>query len=215
MGCGAVIRNRLKTLLDNFLPEFDVRISRATRIGASPGRVYTSLWNTDFDYWGVTRALYAFRTLPSFPLAPLETWRRFRKEFGRKRFTLEDLLADGFTLLAEQPNEELLLGTVGRFWLARGELNATSPASFRELSPPGTAKAAWNFTVGPSSDGITELRTETRVLCADLPTKRRFVAYWRLIKPFSGLIRNEMLTAVRTTAESIELTNHQSATTRL
>jgi len=197
------------------LPEFDVRICRTTHIGASPGRVYSSLWNTDFDYWGITRALYAFRTLPSLPLAPLETWRRFRKEFGRQRFTLEDMLAEGFTLLGEQPNEELLLGTVGRFWLARGELNATSPTSFREHSPPGTAKAAMNFTVGPSSAGITELRTETRVLCADLPTKRRFIAYWRLIKPFSGLIRNEMLTAVRSAAESIEFPNPQSATTRL
>ena len=211
MKLATAIKNSLKTLLDEFLPEFDVRISRATRIGASPERVYASLRNADFDYWGITRALYALRTLPSFPLAPRETWRRFREELGRQRFTLEDMLADGFTLLGERPDEELLLGTVGRFWLARGELRATSPQSFREPAPPGNAKAAWNFTVGRRADGITELRTETRVLCTDLVSKRRFRAYWRLIKPFSGLIRNEMLTAVRTAAESIQLTYGRSA----
>ena len=153
-GAATVVRNSLKTLLDDYLPDFDVRTSYGIRIAASPERVYEGLWTADFDYWGLTRALYALRTLPSFPLAPRETWRRFR-----------------------------------------------------EPSPPGTAKAAWNFAVGKSSDGITELRTETRVLCADLVTRRRFRAYWTLIRPFSGLIRKEMLAAVRSAAESIQRTN--------
>ncbi len=205
------MRNSSETLLDDYLPEFDVRTSYAIRIAASPERTYASLWTTDFDYWGLTRGLYALRTLPSFPLAPRETWRRFREVLRRQRFTLEDMLTGGFTLLGERPREELVLGTVGRFWLARGELFATSPASFREPSPPGTAKAAWNFAVGKGSDGITELRTETRVLCADLVTKRRFRAYWTLIRPFSGLIRKEMLAAVRSAAESIQRTNRRSA----
>jgi len=104
--------------------------------------------------------------------------------------------------LGERPGEELVLGTVGRFWRARGELCATSPARFREPAPPGTAKAAWNFVVDRRSDGATELRTETRVLCADVATRRRFRAYWTLIKPFSGLIRCEMLAAVRSAAET-------------
>jgi hypothetical protein len=65
-----------------------------------------------------------------------------------------------------------------------------------------TAKAAWNFEVGLRADGATELRTETRVLCADVATRRRFRADWMLIRPFSGLIRQEMLAAVRSAAES-------------
>ena len=48
-------------LLDDYLAEFDVRASYATRIDASPARVYASLWTANFDYWGVTRALYAVR----------------------------------------------------------------------------------------------------------------------------------------------------------
>src|SRR5712692_4099350 len=151
---------------------------------------------------GVTRALYAVRTLPSFPARPRETWRRFCDELLRKCFTLDGMLSEGFALLEERPGEELVLGTVGRFWRARGELCATSPDRFRAPAPSGTAKAAWNFEVGMRADGATELRTETRVLCADAATRRRFRAYWMVIRPFSGLIRQEMLAAVRSAAES-------------
>ena len=119
------------------------------RIAASPARVYARLWTANFDHWGVTRALYAVRTLPSFLTQPRETWRRFRDHPFQKPFTLEGMLSgEGFTLLEERPGEELLLGTVGRFWRARGELCATSSDRFRAPAPAGTAKAAWNFKVG-------------------------------------------------------------------
>jgi hypothetical protein len=39
-------------LLDDYLPEFDVRTSYATRIAASPARVYASLRTANFDHWG-------------------------------------------------------------------------------------------------------------------------------------------------------------------
>jgi hypothetical protein len=190
-------------LLDDCLPEFDVRTSYAIRVAASPERVYASLRTANFDHWGLTRVLYAVRVLPAFPASPRETWDRFCEELGRQHFTIEDMLARGFALLGEQPPEELVLGTVGRFWRPRGELCATSPVRFRGPAPPGTAKAAWNFAVGRRTFGaMTEVRTETRVLCADLATRRRFRAYWALIRPFSGLIRREMLAAVRSAAES-------------
>jgi hypothetical protein len=48
-------------LLDDYLPEFDVRRSYAARIAASPARVYASLWTANFDHRGLTRALYAVR----------------------------------------------------------------------------------------------------------------------------------------------------------
>jgi len=39
-------------LLDEYLPEFDARTSHATRIVASPARVYARLWTANFDHWG-------------------------------------------------------------------------------------------------------------------------------------------------------------------
>jgi len=189
-------------LLDDFLPEFDVRTHHAIRVAAPPEHVYACAWSTDFDYWGVTRALYAIRTLPTFVSSPRETRRRFLNEARRQHFTLRDLLADGFVLLDERSGNELVLGTVGRFWRARGQLSAPSPQHFVEPAPRGTAKAAWNFSVHRQPNGGAELRTETRVLCADAATRWRFRAYWTVVRPFSGLIRREMLAAVRTQAEA-------------
>jgi hypothetical protein len=190
-------------LLDEILPEFHVRASYGTRVVASPERVYASVWTANFDHWGLMRALFMLRGLPALLAAPRETWRRVRAQGGRgrRRVRLEDVLASGFTLLGERPGEELVLGTIGRFWLARGELRPVRPESFREANVAGTAKAAWNFAVHPAPGGRTVLTTETRVLCADHATRRRFRTYWAVIGPFSGLIRREMLAAIRDTAE--------------
>ena len=188
-------------LLEEVLPEFHVRASYGTHVVASPERVYASVWTADFDHWGLMRTLFLLRGLPGLLTAPRETWRRARANGGRRQVRLEDVLRGGFALLGEQPGEELVLGTVGRFWLARGELRPVSPESFRQLSVPGTAKAAWNFAVHRGTGGRTILTTETRVLCADRATRRRFHTYWTVIRPFSGLIRREMLAAIRETAE--------------
>jgi hypothetical protein len=190
-------------LLDDFMPESDVQISQAIRIAAPPERVYACLWTADFDHWGLTRSLYALRALPGIVAAPRETWRRVLAELRPHRITLDDMQGDGFTLLGERTGEEFVLGTVGRFWRGGGETRPISPARFHEPTPPGTAKAAWNFAVDRLPNG-TELRTETRVLCADAAARRRFRAYWLLIRPFSGLIRREMLAAVRSAAESTQ-----------
>jgi hypothetical protein len=188
-------------LLDDFMPVFDVRTSHAIDVAAPPERVYACLWTADFDHWGLTRALYALRTLPAVVAAPREAWGRLRAALRPGHHTLSDMLAGGFAVLGERPGEEVVLGTVGRFWRAGGETRPVSPARFREPAPPGAAKAAWSFTANRRPGGA-ELRTETRVLCADAAARRRFRAYWLLIRPFSGMIRREMLAAVRSVAES-------------
>jgi hypothetical protein len=57
-------------------------------------------------------------------------------------------------------------------------------------------KAVIDFRVGESS-----LSTETRVHVADPAARRKFRRYWRVIRPFSGLIRILFLRAARRRAE--------------
>ena len=190
-----------RMLLDEFLPEFDARASHSLRILARPDRVYASLRTANFDHWGLMRVLFGLRALPALLLAPQAAWHRLWAGRRRQRITLEQVLERGFTVLGERPGEELVLGAVGRFWRPRGELWATSPQQFRQPSPPGTAKAAWNFAVAADSQERAQVTTETRVLCADPQTRRWFLAYWRVVGPFSGLIRREMLAAIRAAAE--------------
>jgi hypothetical protein len=78
-------------------------------------------------------------------------------------------------------------------------LTAEEFAPFHE---PGFAKAAWNLLCRPSDDpGVTELSTETRVLCYGNAARRKFLLYWRVVERFSGLIRWSLLRGVQRAAE--------------
>jgi hypothetical protein len=68
--------------------------------------------------------------------------------------------------------------------------------------PAGRARAGWNFMTAAVPEGGTQLSTETRVLCGDAATRRRFRWYWRVIRPGSGLIRRAMLASIRRAAEA-------------
>jgi hypothetical protein len=115
---------------------------------------------------------------------------------------MEALLRSGFVLLEEQPGRELVLGLVGRFWRLDGGIVRMTAETFGSFDAPGYARAVWNFTVAPAGEGTVQLATETRVRCTDAAARRRFLRYWRLVAPFSGLTRMEMLRVVRRDAES-------------
>lgn len=119
----------------------------------------------------------------------------------RERFTLDSFTRLGFTILAEHPNEELLIGLAGRFWSLSGGLRAVDGETFRTFDEPGSARAAWNFALTSGRDGATLLSTETRVQCTDARARRRFRVYWMVVRPFSGLIRRDMLRELKRQCE--------------
>jgi hypothetical protein len=100
----------------------------------------------------------------------------------------------------------MLIGLVGRFWTASGGVCVTDAARFRGPQQPGTARAAWNFSIArhpssvPGAPAVL-LATETRVQASDAASRRRFHLYWLVIRPFSGLIRRDMLRAIKREAE--------------
>lgn len=59
---------------------------------------------------------------------------------------------------------------------------------------------ALDFTATPDGDG-TLLATETRVFLTDERSRRRFAAYWLVVRPFSGLVRRSWLAAAKRRAE--------------
>lgn len=137
---------------------------------------------------------------------PLTRWLlRLRGIPARPRgATLGDLTRGGFTLLGERPGEEVVLGTIGRFWRLRGALGPATRRGFAAGLPPGVARAAWQFQVTDAGGGKTALTTETRVQCADAATRRRFRLYWAVVGTASGWIRREILRAVRRQAERVD-----------
>ena len=126
--------------------------------------------------------------------------RELRKS-GREAITLERFQDRGFRILAEDPPREIAIGLEGKFWVPSGALCTPSADAFRTAAvTPGMARAVWNFSVTASGEG-SELVTETRVLCADAATRRRFLPYWALIRIGSGFIRVAMLASIKRKAE--------------
>jgi hypothetical protein len=180
-------------LIDDLLPDFQFSERHEIAVAAPAERVYGELLNIDLSASLLIKSLLWLRTLPSRVRgAP-------RRPAGR--LTMEGVLGDGFVILDQDPPNEIVLGTIGRFWRPRGDLQRFSSGEFATFRSPGYARVAWNFTTAEES-GMTRLATETRVHCTDTSAEESFRRYWLLVRPFSGLIRREMLKAVKRQAEA-------------
>ncbi|HEX8272578.1 MAG TPA: hypothetical protein VF615_07985 [Longimicrobiaceae bacterium] len=188
-------------LIDRFLPAYDVAASYATEVAAPPERVWAAVRALEMRGSPLVRGLFLLRGIPALVAHPRRVLAARRAGGRGLGLSLDELLRGGFTLLGERPGEELLLGLVGRFWRTDGGIVQVSAEDWREWERPGYAKAAWSFTLAPGVDGTVRLATETRVRCTDGESRRRFLRYWRVVGPFSGLIRRDMLRSLRRAAE--------------
>ena len=184
------------TLIDEFLPAYDVAERHQVEVSARIERVYDAVRSLNLGGSGVVRMLFWLRELPALFLRPSS-----RGAAGRLGLTLDALLNSGFVLLGERPNEELALGLVGRFWTPSGDIQRLTLKGFRDFQRRGYAKAVWTFSLSGRADGTTLLATETRVLCLDATSGKRFLPYWSFVGPFSGLIRRQILQSIKRQAE--------------
>jgi hypothetical protein len=90
------------------------------------------------------------------------------------------------TVLEDVPGEGVVLALSGQFWRLRGR------------GPEAPATAVIDFRALPGS-----LATETRVHVPDPVSRRKFGRYWRIVRPFSGLIRMVVLRAAKRRAEAV------------
>ena len=191
----------MRALIDDVLPEYDVRERHRTRVHASPEATYAAVLTADLAAAPMARALLFARAVPG-ALASGRAGLRALRNRHRQPVTLRDFEARGFRIIAERAPHEIVIGLEGRFWLMGGGVCSPPATSFRSTAQaPGTARAIWNFTARETPSGATELATETRVRCADRAARRRFLPYWLVIRAGSGMIRRMMLREIRRTAE--------------
>jgi len=57
---------------------------------------------------------------------------------------------------------------------------------YRNFNSSGYARLAWNLAVRETDPGVVKLSTETRVMCLDDQSRRRFRLYWFLVGRFVG-----------------------------
>jgi hypothetical protein len=178
--------------LHELMPVCD-RVARyQVLVHATPAVTWEAFDSCDFSRAPLTRILMTLRTLRRTP----------EKESTIVLPTIERLRRSGFIPLEEHPDQEVVVGVVGRFWRPdSGMLHGLSADAVLSFQQDGFAKAYWNFAVEPAPRG-TLLSTETRIQCFGDAARRAFKLYWLLVGPFSGLIRKEMLRMVKQHAEA-------------
>jgi hypothetical protein len=122
---------------------------------------------------------------------------------------LSEMLKNNFIKLAEQPPREFVFGSlvpgqIGRVW-QKSSGQAVTMADAREFmafKDPGFLQVVANMRVEESGEsGTVIVRTESRTRAFSPRARKNFTPYWRLIRPFSGLIRRLWLRGIRRRAE--------------
>jgi len=183
-----------RTQLDEFMPVFQFNEVNSIRVAAAPSRVYQAMKAVTPD------EIALFNVLTSMTRSGQPGSEGVLNAPSNESL-LATALRSSFVLSADQPNREVVLGTA--VIVPAGY--DTDPESFRnefkQVRAPGFALAAINFFIEPSGANASIITTETRVYATDLPTQKRFSAYWRVIYPGSSLIRRMWLRAIRNRAE--------------
>jgi hypothetical protein len=177
-------------ILDDQMPSWDVRERHSVAVAAPPERTLAAAREVTGREIPLLRALMAVRTLGVSLRGRTDV--PLLRGFERM----------GFRVIGTSAGE-VAYGGVGRFWRPSGGLRHLPPEEFAAFADPGYAKAGFNFRVEPGPHGGSVLTTETRVLGTDAGARRRFRAYWTLVRPGSGLIRRDWLRAIRKRAERL------------
>jgi hypothetical protein len=178
-------------LIDDFMPVYDVSERHHTLVQASAADTYDAVRRVDLARSKLVRTLFAARGIPLLIK---------HKRPVTRTLTFDDIVRGGFLWLAEDPGE-IVLGVIGAFWRPKGGVRRIGPGEFAAFDEPGLAKAAWNFRLIADGDERTFVTTETRVRVADEPSRKKFLLYWAAIGPFSGIVRKQALSLIKTDAE--------------
>lgn len=160
------------------LPAYHHRERHSIDIAASADRAFAAAREARLEDVPLVSVLFKLRGLRAAPRGPI--W--------------DALLAQGFQTVGD---DTVVL--VGKPWSPRSGRRKTE--DFAGFDEPGYAKMAMDLRALPEGDG-SRLETETRIFLTDGAARRRFAAYWLVIRPFSGLVRRSWLKAAKRRAEA-------------
>jgi hypothetical protein len=188
----------MTAVLDDVLPVYRHRERHATQIAAAPEVVWSALQALSSGDLRLTRLLTSIRALP----ARLPGARMPPGGIPADRGFIEVFMERGYRKLRVDPPRTLVAGAASQPWRLRGGETAdvVDLDGFRAFARLGFVLIATSFELEALGDG-TRLSTETRVQPTDAAAARAFRPYWWAIRAGSGLIRRDVLGAVRRRAE--------------
>jgi hypothetical protein len=180
------------TLLDVFLPNFEIRDKHSIRVDAPPEMALRAAAELDLNSSPLVRVIFKGR----------ERILRSRRDTAiRPRGLLAETKALGWGVLAEMPEREIVLGAVTKPWEPNPQFRALPPDEFAAFHEPGYVKIVWTLRANAIGKNASKFSTETRALATDTQARRKFRWYWSLLSPGIIAIRRAMLPAVKAEAE--------------
>jgi hypothetical protein len=181
-------------LLDAHLPRYDFSSHHELAVSATPERTLAALMALNGRELRLTRLLMGVRTIPARLRGKPATGRAATESADRA------MLPAAFVELA-RTDRAAAYGIAGQFWRpVATPVPLADAAAFAAFGEPGYVRAVMGFEVRPTVEGC-RLLTETRIAATDRSALRSFSRYWLVIRAGSGLIRREVLRAVRLRAE--------------
>jgi hypothetical protein len=186
-----------RLLIESAMPTFDTVIAEHVVVAADPATTLDAARTLD---------LMTVRT----PLVTASMWVRGLplRVFGKATPPVLRLVIDeglglrGWLLIGERADREVAFGAVGRFWQPIIKWRDVPLSDFADFAEPGWGKIAANFSVLPYGEHSTLLSYECRTVTTDPESRRRFLRYWWLIRPFVGHIMRATLKKIKADAEA-------------
>lgn len=178
-------------LLDRFMPEYEVAERHHIRVEAPPAITFAAACEADLMRSPIIRAIFRARELV------LGSERAETEHQGVLAFTK----GIGWSVLAEVPDREIVMGTVTQPWNPNVVFRPLSPDQFVAFSEPEYVKIAWTLRADPVGPGKSIFRHETRVATTDAVARAKFRQYWSCFSPGIKLIRWLLLKPLRREAE--------------
>ena len=185
--------------IDEWLPHWQFDEVHHIRSSASPAALLDAAAAYDPSQDLVINTALSLRGAPARLVAALG-WGSAPDP--QPRFGLGD-----FVPLGRHGNKALAYGLAGRFWEPGYGLQPLADAeAFRTHDDADGAKLLLGFVVRREGRSRTHstLTVLTRAACADEATRRRLAAYWTVIRPMSGLIRQRILADIQRRAEQAD-----------
>jgi hypothetical protein len=190
------------TLLDQVLPDAEFNGAVSVVIHAPPSAIFQALCEVTLADMPLAKVIGELRYLPA-----RLTGKATAETQDTKPFMQLVMSGGGTIVLAEKPNRELVVGSVGQYHNLTDQQIAplNSPTDFLTFDQPDCQKLAMSFRLtgdNPTTGYTFTLEHRTHALS---PAARwKFALYWLGIKPGGNFVSWLMLRAIKRRAEALE-----------
>ena len=188
----APAENEADSLLDVFMPTYDVAEWHHVGVGAPADVTFGALMDLDLEESLLIRAVFKGREM----LLGAEPK---MKEGPRSLLAVTKEL--GWVVLADMPGHEIVMGAVTRPWESNVIFRGIAPEHFAAFNEPGYVKIVWTLRADAVSPYSSTARSETRAIATDASARRKFRWYWARFSAGIVLIREVSMRLVKKEAE--------------